>query len=125
MVYYELPQPNETTTGKRQFVMRMIQALNEKWPQYFDRHYKMKLQFMKCIFYMMLCYTCTYGFLKIIRSVASGPRFNSELSCSRTCSLAELISSVCGPAGVPSSSTLKRYKKHLSLNGCSWFTVMI
>lgn len=65
----------------------------------------------------------TYGFRKIIRNVASGPLCNNVLNDSLTCSLAALTSSACGGPLVPSSSTLKRYRKHLSLKGCSLFTV--
>lgn len=69
--------------------------------------------------------THTYGLRNIIRKVASGARCSSAGSDSRTCSLAAFTSSDCGWTPVPSSSTLKRYRKHLSLKGCSWFTASI
>ena len=69
--------------------------------------------------------TKTYGFRKIIRKVASEPRCKRVPNASRTCSFAAVCSSDVGcPPPVPSSSTLNRYKKHLSLNGCSLFTVV-
>lgn len=65
----------------------------------------------------------TYGLRKIIRNVASGARCNNVLNDSLICSFAAASSSVCGKPTELSSSTLKRYRKHLSLNGCSLFTV--
>lgn len=66
----------------------------------------------------------TYGLRNIILNVASEPRCSNVPSASRTCSLAAITSSDCGWPPEPSSSTLNRYRKHLSLNGCSLFTVM-
>lgn len=68
---------------------------------------------------------CTYGLRNIMRNMASGPRWKSALSASLMCSLAALRSSADGmpAAGAPpSSSKRNRYRKHLSLNGCSLLT---
>lgn len=70
-------------------------------------------------------YEKTYGFRKIIRIVASEPRCKRVPKASRTCSFAAVCSSDVGCKPVPSSSTLNRYRKHLSLNGCSLFTVVV
>ena len=45
MVYYELLQPSETITGARYQtqLMRLSQALKEKWPEYEQRHDKVIL----------------------------------------------------------------------------------
>lgn len=50
----------------------------------------------------------TYGFRRIMRSVASEPRCNNEPNPSRTCSFAAFTSSDCGGPVETSSSTLKR-----------------
>lgn len=65
----------------------------------------------------------SYGFRKIIRSVASEPRWRRVPNASRTCSFAAVCSSDVGCPPVPSSSTLNRYRKHLSLKPCSLATV--
>jgi len=38
IVYYELLRPNETITGDQLQLMRLSQALKEKWSQYEPRH---------------------------------------------------------------------------------------
>ena len=46
VIYYELLKPNETITGERcrTQLMRLSQALREKWPEYEQRQEKMILQ---------------------------------------------------------------------------------
>ena len=63
-----------------------------------------------------------YGLRRIIRNVASGPLCKSDGNASRMCSFAAFTSSELDPPAEPSSSTRNRYKKHLSLNGCSFAT---
>lgn len=63
---------------------------------------KAKLKGKMC----MLC--ATYGLRKIMRRVASDPRWSSEPRASRTCSFAADTSSDCGGLLEPSSSTLNR-----------------
>lgn len=63
--------------------------------------------------------TSTYGLRRINLNVASGPRWSSAVKPSLMCSLALLTSSDEGGEPLPSSSTRNRYRKTLSLNGCS------
>lgn len=64
----------------------------------------------------------TYGFLNIILNIASGPRWINVPRESWICSSAVATSSKGGSWVGPSSSCQKRYRKHLSLNGCSLLT---
>lgn len=69
---------------------------------------------------LMMMAVTTYGFLMTILRTASGPRLMSSPRDSRMWSSAVVTSSADGSTeACPSSSCQNRYRKHLSLNGCS------